>query len=408
MDKENERLTWQRPWKYKEGFIIAGGLFLVGLLLDFFSSTNNVEMPGWPFNIIVGLIYILLLILLHISYRKLYTVQWLSSIPACLGAIALFAVLTLCIGLIPQAESKDIPATLFKFNYLKQSWLFLLATVYLLTCLGLVTLRRSVPFNFKNIGFMTNHLGLWLIIFAAGLSSSDFQRYQVAVEEGQTTSKGLNLDYKVKELPFSLGLIDFTIDEFPAKLALVDAETNQINTKLKNNLTLIEGGIEVKIKNYKISISKYLPSATVDSVSVFRQTNDSIAVQAAYLKCYNINTNSSIEGWISSDSPKLKPTYLKIDSNFFVAMTLPDPKKFSSKILVTDSKGVKETVQLEVNKPYKVDGWKLYQIGYDKEMGKYSRLSIIEAVRDPWIPVVYIGIILMILGAGYLFWIGRK
>jgi hypothetical protein len=66
-----------------------------------------------------------------------------------------------------------------------------------------------------------------------------------------------------------------------------------------------------------------------------------------------------------------------------------------------------DTVSLEVNRPYKKFGWSFYQIGYDEKMGPVSNLSVIEAVYDPWLPLVYIGIILMITGALYIFWLGR-
>ena len=50
----------------------------------------------------------------------------------------------------------------------------------------------------------------------------------------------------------------------------------------------------------------------------------------------------------------------------------------------------------------------IYQQSYDETMGKWSKLSVINAVRDPWLPVVYFGIFLLIAGAVYLFWIGRE
>ena len=72
------------------------------------------------------------------------------------------------------------------------------------------------------------------------------------------------------------------------------------------------------------------------------------------------------------------------------------------------SDGEELPLTLEVNKPYKYQGWKLYQLSYDDTMGKWSNLSVIEAVRDPWLPLVYTGILLLLAGAAYLFWIGRE
>ena len=45
-----------------------------------------------------------------------------------------------------------------------------------------------------------------------------------------------------------------------------------------------------------------------------------------------------------------------------------------------------------MNKPVEVDGWKIYQYGYDTQMGPMSQTSILELVSDPWLPLVYTGI----------------
>lgn len=36
-------------------------------------------------------------------------------------------------------------------------------------------------------------------------------------------------------------------------------------------------------------------------------------------------------------------------------------------------------------------------------MGKWSNLSVFELVKDPWLPVVYIGIFMLLLGAVGMF-----
>jgi len=54
---------------------------------------------------------------------------------------------------------------------------------------------------------------------------------------------------------------------------------------------------------------------------------------------------------------------------------------------------------VEVNKPLKVNGWKVYQYGYDVKYGTESPYSVFQLVHDPWILWVYIGIFMMIAGA---------
>ena len=36
-------------------------------------------------------------------------------------------------------------------------------------------------------------------------------------------------------------------------------------------------------------------------------------------------------------------------------------------------------------------------------MGKWSNLSVFELVKDPWLPVVYIGIFMLLFGAVGMF-----
>ena len=75
------------------------------------------------------------------------------------------------------------------------------------------------------------------------------------------------------------------------------------------------------------------------------------------------------------------------------------PKRFASdiQILTKTKKNIETTV--DVNKPYEVDGWKIYQYGYDTQMGAQSQISILELVSDPWLPLVYTGIYMMLAGA---------
>ncbi len=61
-----------------------------------------------------------------------------------------------------------------------------------------------------------------------------------------------------------------------------------------------------------------------------------------------------------------------------------------------------------MNKPVEVEGWKIYQYGYDTQMGAMSQYSILELVSDPWLPLVYTGIYMMLAGAVCLFAFGKK
>ena len=84
------------------------------------------------------------------------------------------------------------------------------------------------------------------------------------------------------------------------------------------------------------------------------------------------------------------------------------PKRFASEIQILTKTGKNIETTVDVNKPYEVDGWKIYQFGYDTQMGTQSQISILELVSDPWLPFVYAGIYMMLAGAVCMFIFGGK
>lgn len=67
------------------------------------------------------------------------------------------------------------------------------------------------------------------------------------------------------------------------------------------------------------------------------------------------------------------------------------PKQYTS-ILTADGR----TLQTSVNHPCRYNGCRIYQTGYDKDNGDWSALKI---VRDPWLPLVALGALLLALAS---------
>jgi cytochrome c biogenesis protein ResB len=106
----------------------------------------------------------------------------------------------------------------------------------------------------------------------------------------------------------------------------------------------------------------------------------------------------------------VKEMPLAIELKQFIMETYADgsPKRFASEIhILTKTRKNIETI-VDVNKPYEVDGWKIYQFGYDTQMGAQSQISILELVSDPWLPLVYTGIYMMLVGAVCMFILGGR
>ena len=92
---------------------------------------------------------------------------------------------------------------------------------------------------------------------------------------------------------------------------------------------------------------------------------------------------------------------LAIQLHDFSVEYYPDgsPKRFASDISVHSKNGSQIQGTVEVNKALKAEGWKIYQYGYDSSLGNNSPYSVFLMVKDPWLPLVYAGIFLMLAGA---------
>ena len=101
---------------------------------------------------------------------------------------------------------------------------------------------------------------------------------------------------------------------------------------------------------------------------------------------------------------------LAIELKEFIMETYDDgsPKRFASDIQILTKTGKNIHTTVEVNKPVEVYGWKIYQYGYDTQMGAMSQTSILELVSDPWLPLVYTGIYMLLGGAVCMFVFGNK
>lgn len=101
---------------------------------------------------------------------------------------------------------------------------------------------------------------------------------------------------------------------------------------------------------------------------------------------------------------------LAIHLNEFIMEEYDDgsPKRFASDVEIFTKSENKYHGIIDVNKPMKVEGWKIYQYGYDTAMGKDSEYSVFELVSDPWLAAVYTGIWMMVAGAICMLIIGSR
>lgn len=399
--KRMKRSIWQSPWSYREGILIVLGLTLIGIIWQLTLPASALQIPAWPGNLYLGLAFTALLAAGHLFFRKSLPVKWLSSIPAAVTSAALFCGLAILMGIVPQSPSGSEIITRLALNQLTGSYLYLLANGYFLSCLGLATLKRLFPFKLKNIGYILNHLGLWLTLTAASLGSSDLQRLSMDCIEGKVEWRARNEKGQLLELPLAVELKDFRLEEYPPKITLIDHQTGKIVLQNKKSQYFSLADAPCKLGEYQVEVEKYLPEAGFIG-DRFERVNEMGSPPAALLRVSGPNESAAKSGWISSGSFIHQPYAFKVSDQHSLVMLPPEPQKFQSDIRLMFPDGEQVETTLEVNKPFSIHGWKLYQLSYDSEKGRWSELSVIELVRDPWLPAVYVGVFMLLIGTLFM------
>ncbi len=399
--------VWVFPWGYPEAFLVAAAVLLVGFALEWVTPGDGLSAPSWPWNGVIGAVLILVPLALQLTLPKNPVVRWLSQVPASMGAIAAVTFSVLLMGLFLQGQSSGIGwIDRLGLTGMTTSWPFLMSIAWFLFVLAMTAVRRSIPLRGRNIGFLLNHLGLWIVIAGGILGSGDLQRVTMTISEGQTVWYGTDRDGRSVELPLALELQRFHMEEYPPKMGVLDHNTGSLIIRGEQDLVEVERGRTGRMSGWDYEILQFFAeSARIEDR--FEPIHDIGAAPAAQIRAIHAERGDTVTGWITCGSFNMKHQFLELEEGRAMAMTVPQSKRYMSLARLYTQSGDNRVIDIEVNHPYSAEGWKLYQFSYDDRFGKWSPISIIEAVRDPWLPVVYTGFIMLLLGAVYLFWLGK-
>jgi hypothetical protein len=280
---------WGKPWTMKEGFLIGGGLFVTGVLLQVALGPAQWRLLSWPVNLIMLFLLLAVIGVVFALRKRVYAFEWMMHAGAAVPCLTYAAALTILMGLLPQVKGEGVPW----LSQMLRFWPFILIWSWMLLISALAALNHLLRWKVKEIPFILNHLGVVVAIVSATLGNADVQRLQLTAFTGEPEWRAVNDDGAVVEPGLAIELHQFTMEEYPDHT----------------------------------------------------------------------------------------------------------PKRFASDITVYTENGKNVRGVVEVNKPLKVNGWKIYQYGYDSVRGTESPYSVFQLVRDPWIFWVYLGIFMMIAGA---------
>lgn len=400
---------WGTPWKYKEGWMICAGLFLTGAFLQQVAGPVDPEGFRWPVNLLVGGGYLGWLAVFYLAGARWKNLRWFARTEAALTSFASLLILIVVMGLTRQADtgaSASAGAGL-GFHRMTTAWPFVLLFLYFLSVLGWATLRRLLRFRWKDTGFVLNHAGLFLTLWAALAGSSDLVRLRMNASQGSPQWRATDEAGSLQELPLAIELNRFQIEYYPPKLMLIDNHSGKaLPEEQPANWVAEEVPGSGRLLDWELHATRFLPLAACvmsEDTANFVTYPSEGATLALYVEARNRLNGTAKEGWVSCGNYMFPYVTLQLDEEVSLVMPDPEPRRFASDVVVYTPDRKQRQAVVEVNKPLTVAGWKIYQLSYDERMGRWSPTSVFELVRDPWLPVVYAGIFMMLAGALWLF-----
>ncbi len=397
---------WNNTWGIKEGIMTCGGLIAIGLVLHLFTGAVDWNNFAWPFNIYILVIYAIILIMLFILRKKLYFVRLAMTYNAAVPSLIAVVFMTFVMGVIKQVSSSAM-GDVSIFNRMLSFWPFILVYLWMTSIVGLVSIKHLASFRITGIPFLLNHFGLFVALVAATLGSADVQRLTMNTRIGQTEWRATDADGRLHELPLAIELVNFSIDEYPPKLMLIDNSTGNALPFDSPEHLMLEDGIKTgRLSGWNIEILDKIELAALvpgqDTVKYVEWPSTG-ATSAANVRVISADGRTVAGGWVSCGSFLFPYQALRLDSMCSMVMPDREPRRYSSDVIIYTESGTKCNATIEVNKPAEIEGWKIYQLSYDETKGRWSDISVFELVSDPWLPAVYVGIIMMMLGAVCMF-----
>lgn len=376
---------WNKPWQYKEGTAICLSLMIVGAMLQLSVGPINWDLFAAPVNIIFLCVYIAVLVIAFLLKGKVYAIRWSMTYYAAVPAILVAGISTVVYGITCDR------ATL-------TAWPFVLIYFWLATILGLTCLKRI-----KSFAFLLNHLGLFIALVAATLGSADMKRMRMTIEQEQPEWRCTDESGNVQELDLAIKLNHFAIEEYPPKLIVVNNSTGKVLPEGRPASLVLEDSIMSGVLlGHNISVLKVYQYcaqfAEGDTLNYVPWTYSGATTAAL------VSVDGKEPEWVSNGSYMFPFVPSLIDTKTSLVMAEGEPKKYTSNVDIYTKSGEKiEGVDIEVNHPYEINGWKIYQLSYDGSKGRWSDTSVLELVRDPWLPYVYLGIFMLLAGAVWMF-----
>ena len=388
-------------WGYKRAFLRCALLFVVGAVLQLVLGDFDNGFLRYPWGLIFAINYLYLLLLVYVQGAKWKWLQQLSDGYAMTSSITSLMVLTIIFGFTRQDTMTAGVVGALGFSRMTSSWIFIIFLCYFTTALGITVMRDLHHWRKSRLAALLSHLVVFVVFVAAMFGSADKERVAVNLNLDRMTYDGQTRSGEHYELPFAMTLREFRMEEYPAKLYVLDSKTQESSAEF----LLAEGvGSEAEVDGWRLRVKQTIDmAARMPESDEFREMHHVGAVPAVKVEARNMATGESYEGWVSCGSFIFEPAFLWLGDRYAVAMPKREAKRYLSRIEFMDGSGEQWTENIEVNKPARIGAWRIYQVGYDTQRGRWSSSSVVECVKDGWWSAVQIALWMLLAAAVVMF-----
>ncbi|AIH02581.1 cytochrome c biogenesis protein ResB [Riemerella anatipestifer] len=397
--------------QFRDALIINLGLLVLGVLLQYFLGNIPKQYVSFPYNIGAGVGFVLVWTLIFYFFKQKKIISLLDSSPFAIVTTIVLGFLSIGLGVFNVAPESTYYNTLNKLgvNQITTTWYFALIFFILLVNLWLSILKRALVFQAKNITFLLNHFGLWLALFAGVLGQGDLTKLKMTLQDGRPEWRAVDENGHVVELPLALELKKFEMEIYPNKLFLIDEKGETLPKSKPDGFMLEKVGATHTFEDWEVKLVEYVQNAVIVRENTYAKNPMWGATNAAKVVIKNKKTQEQKEEWISCGNFMFPPKAIKLSENRTLVMSPPEAKRYQSDVLIYQKESSKvEEGKILVNQPLEVNGWKIYQVSYNENLGRWSDISVLELVLDPWLPLVYIGIFILMLGTISFLFQNRK
>jgi hypothetical protein len=153
-----------------------------------------------------------------------------------------------------------------------------------------------------------------------------------------------------------------------------------------------------RIGDYELAVTRFLPRAALVGEH-WQPAPPRMGAPAAHVVARDRDGKQVAAGWVSCGNADTTGAYLPLNKDLAVYMPNPRAREYRSLVEIRHADGRSETRDIRENQPATVEGYRLYQLSYDEERGAASDYSVFDVVSDRGLPVVYVGMGLLVIGA---------